>query len=127
MKISWCENKLKARMLSSKVHFSPMLKWSVYPFTACVKVILVCFTVFAVTIFTSIPSAADQELIITEISGTEGDDVINNAAPVDASAAIDTNLSETVKTSATGIDALGGDDVIQNAASISSGASSRRR
>ena len=90
----------------------------------CIKAILVCFTVFAITNFTSIPSLADQELIITEISGTEGDDVINNADPVDASAVIDTSLSETVKTSATGIDALGGDDLIQNSAGISSAASS---
>jgi len=90
----------------------------------CVKEILVCFTVFTVTIFTSIPSIADQELITTGISGTEGDDIINNADPVDTSAVIDTSLSETVKTSATGIDALGGDDLIQNSASISSAASS---
>ena len=124
MRISWCKNKLVARMLSSKEYFSPALNWSVYPFTACVKAILLCFTVFTVTIFTSIPSIADQELITTRISGTEGDDVINNAAPVDASAVIDTSLSETVKTFATGIDALGGDDLIQNAAGITSGASS---
>lgn len=61
------------------------------------------------------------EDIVTAVSGTEGDDLVDNSSPQDATAFIevtDTGSYAPVLTSATVIDGLGGDDQITSTASL---------
>jgi hypothetical protein len=67
-------------------------------------------------------SSSPVEAHDAAVTGTPGDDQIDLASPVQASAILDTTDADAVKTTAIGIDAVGGDDQIHGSASLTADA-----
>ena len=68
------------------------------------------------------PVQADEENVVTVVSGTDAADTMTLTDPIDAQAGLLTDQSEKIEASATALDALAGSDVILSGADVAASA-----
>ena len=73
-------------------------------------------------LFLAHPVQADDENVVTVVSGTDAADTMTLTDPIDAQAGLLTDESEKIETSATALDALAGNDMILSGADVTASA-----
>jgi len=87
-------------------------------FSMAVIGVLAVFGLMGGDLFLAHPVQADDENVVTVLSGTDAADTMTLADPIDAQAGLLTDESEKIKASATALDAQAGSDVILSGADV---------
>ena len=83
---------------------------------------LAVFGLMGGDLFLAHPVQADDENVVTVVSGTDAADTMTLADPIDVQADLLTDESEKIEASATALDALAGNDVIFSSADVTASA-----
>ena len=83
---------------------------------------LAVFGLMGGDLFLAHPVQADEENVVTVVSGTDAADTMTLTDPIDAQAGLLTDQSEKIEASATALDALAGSDVILSGADVAASA-----